>query len=130
VVAPADYLTLIDLLNGAGTFIVWNGKTLPTNTCAGGALLAESSSGPMPVDDENQKFADWLVHYLPTANPIEAARVDDFQTIVGGLTQWCVDHFTAAERAALAARLSDPTLTFTSDLAAGMVPGIVEALVP
>lgn len=30
---PADILRVIDLLNGADLFDVWNGTTLPTNTC-------------------------------------------------------------------------------------------------
>jgi hypothetical protein len=127
--ASADILVEIDLLNGAGNFIEWNGKTLPANTCADGALLAGSSSGPMPVDDENQELADWMVHYLTSADPIDAAGVDDFQTIVGGLTQWCVDHFTVDEKKALGERLSDPALAFASNAGAAAASEVLELLI-
>jgi hypothetical protein len=126
---PQDQLTLTDLLNGAGEFIVWNGKSLPPNTCAGAGLLALGSAQLVSAEDENREFADWFVNYLTTANPIDATGVDDFHTIVGGLTQWCVDHFSADERAALAARLSDPTLTFASEDGRAAAAGAVTALV-
>ncbi|MEK7710688.1 MAG: choice-of-anchor Q domain-containing protein [Planctomycetota bacterium] len=130
VVAPADQLTLTDLLNGAGNFIVWNGKTLPTNTCAGAGLMALGSSQPVSAEEENRAFADWFVNYLTMANPADSSAEDDFRTIVDSLTQWCVDHFTAAERTALAERLSDPALTFVSQIAQDMVLAIVETLRP
>ncbi|MDO8629537.1 MAG: hypothetical protein Q7R41_03505, partial [Phycisphaerales bacterium] len=48
-------------------------------------------------------------------NPADSSAEEEFRTIVVSLAQWCVDHFSANERAALAARLSDPTLDFASE---------------
>ena len=45
VVTSADLLRLIDLLNGAGTFIVWNAKTISSNDSAGGGESAMMGPG-------------------------------------------------------------------------------------
>jgi hypothetical protein len=161
-VQPADQLTFLDLRSGAGTYIVWNGKTLPPNTCAGGGggggggdmcpsepcgidpgplamvsmpgaggdaeMLASAGAEPVATVDENAHFADWFVNYLTTGDPADSSSEEDFRTIVDSLAQWCVDQFTVAERAALAARLSDPTLTFVSEAGAKSAAGVVEAL--
>ena len=129
--APADILEVIDLLNGASTFLVWNGRGLPANTCAceagaptcfgGGAFVGQSLGAPVGTalapapGSENQFFADWFVNYLTTVNPTDSASAEEFTQIVDSLTQWCVDHFTVEEQAALADRLSDPTLVFASE---------------
>ena len=135
--APADYLTLLDLFNGAGTFIPWYGQSLPTtNSCLGGAMMAGggSSLGESATDElldaesENALVADWFVEYLAKANPIGSQEIEDFNIIVDGLTQWCVDHFTADEKKALAERLSDPTLTFAGDAGAKSAAGVIESL--
>ncbi|MDO8631796.1 MAG: hypothetical protein Q7R41_15015, partial [Phycisphaerales bacterium] len=157
-VNAADNQRLVDLLQGEGNFIVWNGQPLSINTCAsgygswggsggggggppnctdpescGGGIEPQAmvSGGGIEGDaatfdgagvesggavDENALFADWFVNYLTTANPVDSSAEDEFRRIVDSLTQWCVGAFTAEERAALAARLSDPTLDFASEV--------------
>ncbi|MDO8632552.1 MAG: hypothetical protein Q7R41_18885, partial [Phycisphaerales bacterium] len=160
-VNDTDQSVLENLLNGAGTFIEWNGKTLPTNTCSGGGgggpplctdpescgggiePQAMVSGGGIEGDaatidsagvesggaaDENAQFADWFVNYLTTANPTDGAAAEEFRRIVDSRAQWCVDHFTTAERAALAARLSDPSLDFASEAGRLEAATVVAAL--
>lgn len=128
-VNSSDLLTLIDLLNGSGKFIVWNGESLPANSCPGdnfrsGGGEAQSSEG------DNQQLADWFVNYLTTADPQGGAGIDEFHAIVESVTQWCVDHFNGDERTALADRLSDPTLKFASDAGAKAASMVVEVITP
>ncbi len=54
--------------------------------------------------------------------------MDEFQVVVDSLTQWCVDHFTANERKALAERLSDSTLTFADEVGAKAAASASESL--
>jgi len=122
----ADYLTLIDLLNGAGRIVVWNGRTLPSSSCLGGGMLMSGNLMPggevgltgTSAEADNSTVADRFVVYITAANPLSDAEADDFFTIVDELTQWCVDQFSRQERKALARQLADPTLEFASELAA------------
>lgn len=122
----SDYLTQIDLLNGASTYIVWNNKTLSDNTC-----VEEQMGMPAVVEsqeEQNALLADWFVNFLDNYEPGGNIGESDFVTIVETLTQWCTDHFTASERAALVENLTEPDLKFASELATGMIESIVKAL--
>ncbi len=90
------------------------------------AMAAMGGTG----SDENAQFADWFVNYLTTANPADSSAEEAFRTIVDSLTQWCGDHFLPAERAALAARLSDPVLVFASDVGAKAAVTAAETISP
>jgi len=122
----ADYLTLVDLLNGAGRFVVWNGRSLPSNGCPGGSMLSSGdllSGGAAALtgasgEADNGTVADRFIAYITGADPQGDAEADDLVTVVDTLTQWCVDQFSRQERRALSRRLSDPALEFASDLAA------------
>ncbi len=130
VVAPADLLALIDLLNGAGNFIAWNGLKIPaTNSCLGSSMMAGGpSSETMYSDDENQLLADWLIKYLASADPKTDEKVDEIEIIVGGLQQWCVGHFTKNQKTDLADRLTDKELFFASDFGAKAAAMVADAL--
>ncbi len=154
-VTSQDTLTLINLLNGAGTFIVWNGRTLGTNTCfAGGGggdlCLVEPCGGgiePMamamlvgPPDSppdglttpeaQNAHFADWFVAFAVSANPANSTEEADLVLIVNALTTWCVDHFTAEERGSLAGRLAVASQEAASSTGKNLVLAAVEELAP
>jgi len=88
------------------------------------------SPDSMVAEDENQLVAEWFVNYLTSIDVETGTKVADIQTIVGGLTQWCVDHFIADERKALAGRLSDPALKFASEDGRDAASAVVEALKP
>jgi hypothetical protein len=78
--------------------------------------------------DENAQLADWLVNFLVEADPADSYAQDIFDMSLGMLTQWCLDHFSAQERAMLVQRLTDPGLTFACDIGAGAAEGVVAAL--
>ena len=127
----ADILREIDLLTGAGTFIVWNGKELADNICiglGGGGGGGPGGDGGGPPPDEDHAFADGFVTYLTTAVASEPEEVEEFSLIVEALTGWCVEDFPYDERAALAQKLKDPSLEFASPVGEAMVPDIVAAL--
>ena len=127
----ADILREIDLLTGAGTFIVWNGKELADNICiglGGGGGGGPGGDGGGPPPDEDHAFADGFVTYLTTAVASEPEEVEEFSLIVEALTGWCVKDFPYDERAALAQKLKDPSLEFASPVAERMVPDIVAKL--
>ena len=153
-VTSQDTLTLTNLLNGAGTFIVWNGRTLGTNTCfagIGGGNCADASCGggiePMatamligppgsPTDElttpeaQNAYFADWFVAFAVSADPANSTEVADLALIVDALTKWCVDHFTAEERGSLAARLAVASREAASSTGKNLALAAVEELAP
>jgi len=79
---------------------------------------------------ENAQFADWFVNCLTTADPPDNPAEADFRAAVDSLLLWYVDHFTAAERVALAERLSDPPLLFAGEDRSATARGVVRALVP
>ncbi|MDO8630723.1 MAG: hypothetical protein Q7R41_09535, partial [Phycisphaerales bacterium] len=94
------------------------------------ATFDSSGAESFATVDENAQFADWLVIYLTTASPTVGVGAEEFTLVVDSLTQWCVDHFTSAERAALADRLRDPTLAFASELGAAVASDVCGALSP
>ncbi len=134
--APADYLNLIDLHNGAGMFIPWYGKSLSINSCLGGTMMAGggpssgevAAEGPLDPQAEHAYVADWFVVYLVKANPTDSAKIEEFQMVVDSLTDWCVEHLTGDEKKSLADRLSDAALTFASDAAAKAAAKVTESL--
>jgi hypothetical protein len=71
---------------------------------AGGVM--GTVAGVPASESENDYFADWFVKYVTTAVPASAAAEADFRLMVDALAKWCLDHFSAGERAALADRLS------------------------
>jgi len=133
-----DILEVIDLLNGAGTFIVWNNRALPPNPCAPGAPLCGGSSAmlaagsipgvPANPVDSNTLFADGFVRFVTTVTIGAAQDRSDVGLTIEALTKWCVRHFTAAERDALADRLSDPMLSFSDTRVRSFIPDVIEAL--
>ena len=84
--STTDQSKLVDLLNGAGNFIVWNGKTLPANSCDGGSLQFEGGAPPFTVEEENLLVADWFVNYLGTGDPKDEESEMEFLMIVDSLT--------------------------------------------
>ncbi len=132
---PPDITMEIDLLNGTGNFIAWQGKQLATNTtCPGGTMLmadySETVASEQDPAEVNQEIADWLVAYLSTADPMGGTEVEDFEFIVDELTQWCVDSFTVDEQNGLADRLSDSTLSFASEIGANAAALMAAVLNP
>lgn len=124
----SDISRLIDLLNGAQTFIPWLNEPLPTNTCPdAGESLAQRDSGPS-VSELNAEFIDGFVTYLSTAVIGDSEGESLFSATVKALTEFSVQHLSGEEQKTLARKLLDPSLTFESDVAADMVPKIVEAL--
>lgn len=135
-VNATDILGVIDLLNGARAFTAWNNRALPTRPAAcpvsyppGGGSSASASLGP--DDDQglaNARLADAIVRYYTTVDLAAEATPDTAMALIRALRDWCVDHFSASERGALAERLSDPTLSYPDPDVAVMIPRIVESL--
>ena len=130
---PSDILRTIDLLNGAGKYIPWLNVSLDPNICQGGGESAggggsRSLPGVLTRAEANAEFMDGFVEYLTTAVTWDASGKADFELISGALTWFCVDNLSPDERATLADKLQDPSLTFASPLAEEMVPEIVSAL--
>jgi hypothetical protein len=59
---------------------------------------------------------------------LDSAAEAEFKTIVEALTGFCVQNLSLPDRAKLADKLRDPSLTFASPVAAEAVPEIVSRL--
>lgn len=133
VCGPPDILRTIDLLNGSGKYIPWNYVSLKPNICQGGGESAGGGgSRSLPAvltrAEANAEFMDGFVEYLTTSVTWDASSKADFELISDALTWFCVDNLSPNERATLADKLQDPSLTFASPFAEEMVPEIVNAL--
>ena len=131
-----DLTRLIDLLNGAGTFITWMTKSLPTNTCeaqsamgGGGGGTSSLTSSPDP-GQANAALSDAAVLFFAATNPSGAEAESDFMEVAMSLTAFYVEHFSDAERVALADRLEDSNLTFASTVGANAAATTAETLRP
>lgn len=130
---PPDILRTIDLLNGSGKYIPWLNVSLKPNICQGGGESAggggnRSLPAVLPRAGANAEFIDGFVEYLTTAVTWDASGKADFELISDALTWFCLDNLSPDERATLADKLQDPSLTFASPLAEEMVPEIVYVL--
>jgi len=99
--------------------------------CGGESLMALGPAETLssaPKSEVNQDLTCWFIDYLTGHSDKDALTGEDFERTINALTHWCADHFNAGERAALVETLTDPNLTFASEVAAAMVEGIVEKL--
>lgn len=140
VTGAPDILEIIDLLNGASMFTAWNNLSLPPNPCgtgggSGGGLNNGFDPGGGPgagaeaaQANVNAAFADGFVSYLTETTIGVGSHEAEVTTIVRALTGWCVEHFTAAERRALADRISNVSLGFTDTRMKAFTPAVVTAL--
>ncbi|UCC29676.1 MAG: hypothetical protein JSU86_15910 [Phycisphaerales bacterium] len=121
---PPDINRLIDLLNGAWWYIVWNNRELDEglepDIC--------QARGEGMLADGNGAFINGFVTHMSTVVITDAQSEADFKMIVDATAGFCVDNLSLDERATLADRLQDPSLKFESPLAEEMVPEIVSAL--
>ncbi len=134
VTTPTDINRLIDLLNGAGTFIVWITKSLPPITCAaqsgaggseGGNETVEPLPNPAPA---NAELSDAFVTFLATQTPTDLQEENNFAAAVQSITTFCMNLFSDAELAALADRLEDATLVFASEAGVNPAAVVVETI--
>lgn len=89
-----------------------------------------SSDGGALAVEANEEFIDGFVKYLATTVLSDEQAEADFRLIVEALTSFSMEALPIEHRTLLANKLQDPSLslTFASDLAAEMVPGIVHTL--
>ena len=137
---PPDILRVIDLLNGAGVYDPWLWTFRPTNdACPPGYGFAGLGGGEdqsvgipseetSPAADDIEQFGAGFVRYLAMSNPLASGAEAEFRMIVEALTGFCVQNLSPTERAKLADKLRDPSLTFASETATAMLPQIVNAL--
>lgn len=138
-VTPADYTRLIDLLNGAQTFITWLDKSIATNTCPAGGESAmaggESSlagsalpEGASYSDVGMAAYMDGLVDLLTRLEVNDRIDESGLAELVTGLSDFSVQILAYEEQQALADALEDPELTFASEIVVNMIPGVVTSL--
>ena len=124
-----DLSRLIDLLNGAGTFIVWIAKSLPSSLCTaqssmGGAGSASLTSSIDP-GQANAELSDAFFAFLTTQAPADVQEENDFGAAVQSITAFCMNLFSDAE---LADRLDDPPPAFASEAGADAAAVVVETI--
>lgn len=126
-----DVLRLIDLLNGAGSFVVWNATTISSNDCPGGgesAMMGPGSGNSLTTEAENVNYIDDLVGLLQRLENNDRMDQAGLIELVIALTDYAGNILSRDERNDLADRLSDASLTFASDIVADMIPDMVAAL--
>lgn len=131
VVTSADLVRLIDLLNGASTFIVWNAKSISSNDCPGGgesAMMGPGSGNSVVIEGENIRYMNDFMDLLQRLEVNERIDQAGLMELVSGLTDYTSKTLSRDERNELADRLSEASLTFASDIVADMIPDIVSAL--
>lgn len=135
-----DIIEEIDLLNGAGAYSSWYGTTVPENNgecpacpvtgSRGGDGLGGGGGGSLGPDQggDDVAFGSWFAQYLMEITLPDWQAMGEFLITAEGLTGWCVDHLTAAEKEELIAVLSGPETEFASPFVEALVPRIVEVL--
>lgn len=115
----------VDLYLGNGTFIVWNGKHLPANTCPGsGAGFAGSGSG----ETEGPSWVEDFVVFITTLEVPKDDDPGDWFVFIKAALQATLLELSDADRKDLAAALEDPSLEFASDAVRDVAPEIVAIL--
>lgn len=137
-ISANDILEEIDLLNGNGSYDEWSMTSGPVNSdeCAGhcgrgeggGDGSGEGGSLGQDQEDDDVAFGSWYAQYLMEVTFPDEEAMREFLIVAEGLTNWCVDHLTAAEKEELIAVLSDRETEFASPFVEEVVPRIVEAL--
>jgi|GEM_PF-1266373 len=127
----SDYLRMVDLLNGAGTFIEWNSTSVASNTCPGeseSAMMGPGSGDSVATESETALYMNHLVGLLQRLRQND--RIDESALIelVVSLADVSVKILAPDERIELADRLSDASLTFASATVAEMIPDVVGTL--
>ena len=136
VASSPDINRLIDLLNGAGTFITWITRSLPTNTCAAQSAMGGGEGGTASLTaaggsgQASAELSDAVVLFFVTTNPSGAEAESDAIKAAAANTEFYVEHYSDAERIALADILEDSNLTFASALGASAAATAAETLRP
>ena len=123
-----DLGRLADLLQGFGTYIVWEGKMLPSNTCLGGSGQSMMSGGTLAGAAELENPSDRFLTYLSTTVVPPGRSKEDLFMVIRVLTTLHANRLPMDEKVTLAERLQDPTLTFQTKFVADMIPDIAAAL--
>jgi len=121
-----DTMALIDLLNGAGTWIPWNNVSLPDNTCGGAA--AAMSGGSLQTVIATSSFSERFVEFVQEFVPGDRLNAASFVAAATAVAEMSAVEMTASERAALASMLKQAAPFVRSRVAGELIPRLVKIL--
>lgn len=124
-----DTLELIDLLNGAGLHLEWNGVEVADNTCGDGDCDGESAAMAGPGESfDAVSFSARYVDFIQSFVPGETFAAADFSAVATALLEMNVARMTWTERSDLAEMLKDAEPEVRSQVAADLIPNLIEIL--